>query len=191
MRVRGQLLDSYILAESSRGLVIVDQHAAHERIRFEELYEAWKRRRIASQGLLVPITVDLTASEMGLVEEHREELGAFGLEVEDFGAATVSIRTLPQGVELDSGESLLRDLLTGFGEEPEASGDGEDSQAVRALYTVACRSAVKFGDRLSIEDMQALVDRLATVPRRDVCPHGRPAILSLQEVDLRRAFERG
>ena len=191
LQVRGQLLDSYILAESKNGLVIIDQHAAHERIRFEELYAAWKKRQIASQSLLIPITVDVPHAQMELIGEHRQTLLSLGLEVEPFGAETVSIRSLPQGVSLEAGEGLLGDILAGLTGEPGVDGDGEDARAVQALYTVACRSAVKFGDRLDVDVMQAIVDRLASVPRRDVCPHGRPAVLALNEKDLRRAFDRG
>ena len=191
IRVRGQLLDSYILAESEKGLVIIDQHAAHERIRFEELYAAWKKRQIASQCLLIPIAVDLPPAQMETIEEHARTLLSFGLEVEPFGQGTVSIRSIPHGISLESGEELLKDILSNLTGDPGVDGDGEDARAVRALYTVACRSAVKFGDRLSMEEMQSIVDRLATVPRRDVCPHGRPAVLAIREKDLRRAFDRG
>ncbi len=191
IQVIGQLLDSYILAQAPNGLIVIDQHAAHERIRFEEVYAQWKKRQVVAQALLIPLTVDLSATEMALSIEHRETLLSFGLDVEPFGSNTVSVRALPQGVEFDAGESLLRDVLNSLTGNPAVDGTGEDQRAVHALYTVACRSAIKFGDRLSLEDMQALIKKLRTVPRRDVCPHGRPAILSLKESDLRRAFERG
>lgn len=185
LTVRGQVMNCYIVAESGEGMFIIDQHAAHERLKFEEFLEQSKKASIASQVLLVPLTVELSADEVILLEEHAPILDRLGFEVEEFGPQTYVIRALPSHCTLDDAETFLKDVLG------EIQGEGSVAEKQeRALHTMACRAAVKFGDPLTDDDMTNIVRGLETIPRRNVCPHGRPAILYLNDANLRKLFKR-
>jgi len=184
--VRGQLTDSYILAEGEEGLFIIDQHAAHERILFEQFLSQSKRGSLPSQRLLFPVTIDLSPAEMETLSGSIQMFGQLGIEVEEFGPTTCAIRAMPGDLSIESVEEFLKDLLA------EIENEGSSSEKrERALHTLACRAAVKFGDRLDNQTMQNIVERLRGVPRRDFCPHGRPAVVHLSERALRKVFRRG
>ncbi len=185
LQVRGQLLDSYILAESSEGLYIIDQHAAHERLKFEEFLTASQNKPLASQSLLFPLTIDLSPGEVAVLEDNLTIFQQFGFEIEPFGPQTFIIRSTPSSLDFDSAEEFIKDLLA----EIENEGSTEEKRQ-RALHTMACRAAVKFGDSLTHDAMESIIRGLEAIPRRNVCPHGRPSILFVSDHSLQRLFKR-
>lgn len=185
LHVRGQLLNSYILAESEEGLYIIDQHAAHERLKFEEFLQASEKAPLASQAMLFPLTVDFAPEEIALLEENNELLMQFGFQVEPFGPRTFAIQAVPSHMRIEDAEGFIRDLLAQI----QNVGDAQERHE-RTLHTMACRAAVKFGDTLAQAEMEAIVRGLECIPRRNVCPHGRPSILFVADNTLRRLFKR-
>jgi len=185
LTVLGQLMNSYILAEGKEGLFIIDQHAAHERLLFEQLLNQSQNAPLASQTLLFPITLDFAPDEAGLVEEIAGLLRSLGFSIEPFGGHTFVVRSIPSNLGIDESEQFIKDFLGEVRHEGSASEYKE-----KALHTLACRAAVKFGDRLSLPEMEGILRGLERIPRRNVCPHGRPAILFIAEAALQKAFKR-
>ena len=185
-RLVGQLMDSYIVAEGPGGLVLVDQHAAHERIVYNRLAASARARHL--QALLVPVLLQLTPVQAACLEETRAELLAAGLEVEDFGTNVARLvaydPVLPSG-RLDRLALEVLDSLVSEGREVDLH-----RRLERALYTVACHSAVRFGQRLSREEMEQLLRDLEVADPGITCPHGRPTLLEIAEARLRREFRR-
>ncbi len=185
LRVLGQLKNSYILAQGRDGLYVIDQHAAHERLMFEKLLAQAQNAPLASQALLFPLTIDFPPNEAGGVEENLGYLRTLGFELEAFGPRTYVARAIPTSLEMDQVEGFIKDVLA----ELRLEGSAQERKE-RALQTLACRAAVKFGDPLTFEEMEAIVRGLRQIPRRNVCPHGRPAILYVADTSLERAFKR-
>ena len=185
LRVCGQVLESYILAESADGLYLIDQHAAHERLKFEEFLVAFQNKQTPSQPLLFPLTIELSQDDMLLLQEEGDSLSCLGFEMEPFGPTTFVVRSLPAGLDMNDAEVLVKDLIGELRHE----GSRAERQE-RALHTMACRAAVKFGQRLTHEEMESIIEGLQTIPRRNVCPHGRPAVLFIEDGLLRKLFKR-
>ncbi|HQL64167.1 MAG TPA: DNA mismatch repair endonuclease MutL, partial [bacterium] len=185
LRVLGQLANSYILAESNGALFIIDQHAAHERILFERFLAHSARGPLASQILLFPATIDLSPAEMPVLLESQDIFHRLGFDLEPFGLSTYAVRAIPGDLNMEAASELVRDMVTAL------QGEGNIEEKVeRALHTLACRAAVKFGDPLDRDSMEAIANNLRSIPRRDFCPHGRPSIVCLSLETLRKAFRR-
>ena len=185
LTVLGQLLDSYILAQGSDGLYIIDQHAAHERILFDRFLVRSQQASLASQSLLFPLTFDFSPEEMVLLGEMADEITRLGIDMEPFGPQTYVCRAVPNNLGLDEVDSFIRDLMG----EWKLEGTAQEKRE-RALRTLACRAAIKFGDRLKPDEMEGVIRELEKIPRRNVCPHGRPSILFISDDALRRSFKR-
>jgi len=185
-RLVGQVMDSYIVAEGPLGLVLVDQHAAHERIVYNRLVATASARQ--RQPLLVPILLHLTPVQAACLEDCRADLASAGLEVEDFGANVARLvaydPVLPER-RLDRLALEVIDTLVGEGVEVDLH-----RRLERAMYTVACHSAVRFGQRLAREEMEELLRDLEVADPGITCPHGRPTLLEIPETRLRREFKR-
>jgi DNA mismatch repair protein MutL len=196
LRSLGQVHDSWIVAQSPDGLVIIDQHAAHERI----VYERCLRDSLesATQRLLVPLTLDLGRVESQAVVSNLDILGWLGFETEEFGAASFVVRSVPAMVADKSYVEVFRDIIDELvhdlasGEsKAEAAGDGPlDSQRREIAARCACKMAVKSGDRLSADEINRLIADLAAAQNNRTCPHGRPTMLSLTKDFLERKFKR-
>ena len=185
LAVRGQLLNSYILAEGRDGLYVIDQHAAHERLLFEQFLRRAESAPLAGQSLLFPLTVDFSPEEAALATEWLEILRPLGFDLETFGPRTFVIRSLPSTLKMEEAEGFLKDLFS------ELRGEGSAREKRdRALHTLACRAAVKFGDPLTQAEMEGILQGLSAIPRRNVCPHGRPNVLFVSDASLRRLFKR-
>ncbi len=170
--------------------MIVDQHALHERIRYNELSARLAGGGLSGQRLLIPQTLRVSTAEEQLLLDHRELLAGLGVEVEPFGPSTVAIQQFPtllteRGVEPGD---FLRELL-------DELSDDDTADAERLLENVlammACKSAVKAGDPLSLEEMADLLARSDGLDKRSSCPHGRPTTLTLSLRDLEKQFHRG
>jgi DNA mismatch repair protein MutL len=185
---RAQLHDTYIIAETRDGLVIVDQHAAHERLVFERLKESLAENRVASQALLLPEVVDLGAAGAGRVAERAAELAALGLEVEPFGAGAVVVRAIPALLRDGDVQGLIRDLADELAEWGTTT--TLDGRLLDVCATMACHGSVRAGRRLSVVEMNALLRQMEATPLSGQCNHGRPTHVTLKLADVEKLFGR-
>jgi DNA mismatch repair protein MutL len=188
LRVVGQVLSTYLVCEGPQGLLIVDQHAAHERVTFQRL----KRERIhesaSSQPLLVPVSIELTASEHAKLTECHSIFEKAGIEVEHFGETTWRIKALPTALAGVDAERLVRDLTQHLSEFPDAAPLEDYLQEVSAC--AACHRSVRAGDRLQAPEIRALLQAMDEVDFGDLCPHGRPVYVEWTNKDLEKLFHR-
>jgi DNA mismatch repair protein MutL len=191
----GQLRASYLLAETEDGLIVIDQHAAHERILYEGLRKQWLETGVARQGLLIPETVTLTPTSLAAVEEAEELIERLGFEIEVFGEGAVLCRAIPAELAGQEAAGLVTELA-GALEEVDRGGES-DASAIRWLprldrlfATLACHSARRFGDRLPEAEQRAIVSGLDTIPWAPTCPHGRPVAILIPHSDLELRFRR-
>jgi len=193
--VLGQLRASYLLAETEDGLIVVDQHAAHERILYEGLRKQWLESGVARQGLLTPITVSLSPGAAAALEEGRELAERLGFEIEGFGEGSVLVRSIPAELTGQDVTRLVVELGSALEEMPRDS--ESDASAIRWLpsldrlfATLACHSARRFGDRLPEAEQRAILEGLDTIPWAPTCPHGRPVAILIRHDDLELRFRR-
>ncbi|MBP0614196.1 DNA mismatch repair endonuclease MutL [Jiella mangrovi] len=185
---RAQLHGNYIVAETESGLVIVDQHAAHERLVYEALKEAIHGRALASQMLLIPEIVDLTAEDAERLAEHAEGLAALGLHIERFGPAAIAVRETPAILGQGDIAKLVRDLsdeLAEFG-----TSDTVKSRIDHIAATIACHGSVRSGRVLKLDEMNALLRQMEKTPSASQCNHGRPTFIELGLADIEKMFGR-
>lgn len=184
-----QLAGIYILAENDRGLIIVDMHAAHERILYEKLKDSFDDDRLTGQPLLVPTSVVVSETEATRAEDARDILARVGLTVDRSGPTTLLIREIPALLKQGDAEKLLRDLLADM-EETGISNRVEET-CHEILATMACHSSVRANRSLTHAEMNALLRQMESTERADQCNHGRPTWTSMSLADLDRLFLRG
>ena len=184
-----QLNGVYVLAESAEGLIVVDIHAAHERIGYERLKRAWSAGRIVSQPLLVPQSVRLEPREADQLDAQRETLARLGLVLDRLGMDRVVVREVPALLRQADLDALVRDLLADLAEQGESTRLAAAIDSV--LATLACHSAVRANRRLTLDEMNALLRDMERTERIDQCNHGRPTWVRLSHADLDRLFLRG
>lgn len=186
LRLIGVVFETFILIEYDDHLLMIDQHAVHERLLFDELYEAWSKQS-AAQELLVPLVVSITAREMALIEQHQEELAALGLTLEPFGQQEVQIRSVPMVLGQPQAESFLKEVLDELMSE---RGNITMEKRRAAILQIACKKAVKGGDHLSEAQIRDLVERMMEQKVTPTCPHGRPLVIALSHQELEKRFHR-
>jgi len=184
-----QLHQTYILAPIAGGLLIVDQHAAHERILYEEAITRFKTRSATSQGLLFSLPVDLSRDEFDLLLEVKEALEALGFELEALSPPTVMVRGVPGEIGARDPATLLRDVLDGMGEHHGRS-LAKDEPWDRVAKSFACHAAVRAGETLSREEMNHLIDRLFATDLPHGDPHGRATFVRVDLHELNQRFGR-
>jgi DNA mismatch repair protein MutL len=184
-----QIHDTYVLAETRSGLLIIDQHSAHERVLFQQMMEHFGNGGQASQRLLFPLTLRLTPAEFAVVEDLRSLFEQTGFEIEPFGGRTVIVHAAPVPHPYFDAERCLRDMIAELATGSELTRAARN-QHERIAMTFACKAAVKAGQRLSAREMSELFDRLfaTELPYHDV--HGRPTIVRLSLDELQRRFGR-
>lgn len=182
-----QLHRTYILAPVRGGLVIIDQHAAHERVLYEEARARLEGQRGAAQGLLFPTLVDLTRAQFELLLEMGPYLSQLGWDLSPLGAPTVVIQGVPSGLRVENPGQLLQDVLDGIGE---GTATAQDDLVERLACSHACHAAWRAGDILTRPEMSALVDRLFATTRPHGDPHGRPTFVRMDLEELHRRFGR-
>jgi DNA mismatch repair protein MutL len=184
-----QLHGVYILSQTRKGLVIVDAHAAHERVTYERLKNQAREDGIPGQPLLVPVAMDVTAAEADRLVDHAPVLERLGIVVGRTGPESIAIRSMPSILAGADAEMLLRDLLSDLAEHGEVQRIEQVMDA--ALATAACHASVRANRSLSVPEMNALLRAMEATDRADQCSHGRPTWteLSLQELD--QLFMRG
>lgn len=183
-----QLHDTYIVAQTTDGLVIVDQHAAHERLVYERIKAAGEGAAPKRQSLLVPEVVELAEDEAAVVLERQDELSAYGLIVEDFGPGTVLVREVPAVLGDFDIKGMVKDIACDLAEL------GQDvtlkDRIAETLGNHACRNSVRAGRRLTTEEMNALLRQMEATPHSGQCNHGRPTYVELKLKDVERLFGR-
>ena len=187
-RIIGQMHNSYIIACDTHGLLIVDQHAAHERILFEKLAAEVHTGRIETQGLLIPLSFELTPAQMAVIERALPELARNGFDVEPFGGTSIIIRSVP-AIARDADFRALFDEITEALDDDERGFDIEKVRERIAIKT-ACQAAIKVNMPLSPEKMRQLLDELAGTSAPTNCPHGRPTVLRFSLYEIEKNFGR-
>ncbi|MBD59869.1 MAG: DNA mismatch repair protein MutL, partial [Citromicrobium sp.] len=195
---RGQVANTYIVAEAADGLVLVDQHAAHERLTLERLRAAGASDAVArSQALLMPEVVEMSEAECDRLESIAEDLDRLGLAVERFGPAAMLVRSLPHALPKADPHALLRDIADDLAKNGvEGAGEGEGGSLLLTekieyvLATMACHGSVRAGRTLRVEEMNALLREMERTPRSGQCNHGRPTWVKLSMEEVEKLFGR-
>jgi len=184
-----QMHDRYLVVETAAGIEVIDQHALHERLLYEKFKTAVEAGGLEVQPLLVPEKVDLAPAELELVHEHAGTLERAGMRIEPFGGSTVIVTSKPALAGDTSAGAIVREVLDRLASTA-ASGGGTSMLVDEVLHGLACRAAIKAGDRLSEAEVAALVRERRIVAESHHCPHGRPTSLTLSRQDLDRQFRR-
>jgi DNA mismatch repair protein MutL len=185
---RAQLHETYVVAQTADGIVIVDQHAAHERLVYERMKQALARGAVARQPLLIPEVVDLDPSDVVRVMGRAADLAELGLVVEEFGPDAVVVREVPAMLGKLDVKGLVRDLADDIAETGKALSLKERLEEVSG--TLACHMSVRAGRRLNAEEMNALLREMEATPHSGQCNHGRPTYVELKLADIERLFGR-
>lgn len=184
LRPLGQVMDGYLVAESDAGLVLVDQHAAHERILYNRYLARLREGTSPSQPLLLPDVIEVTPALAAVAADHQDRLRSAGFEVEPFGPRAVRLAATPVDMAAGRAAEALRELLELLAE------SGSDARSETLAASLACHSAVRFGDLLEPAEQRTLLVELEQAPDAVTCPHGRPTRLVIGWTDLRRHFRR-
>jgi DNA mismatch repair protein MutL len=183
-----QVHDCYLIVETTEGITLIDQHALHERVMYEQLRRRVLDGVVESQRMLVPETIDVSPGEAALLIEHRDVLTQLGFEVEEFGKGTVLLSAYPAILHRADHARLVRDVAEQL--------DGPEKNPSRRdildslLHMMACKAAVKAGDRLAAEEIESLLEQRHLIDDAHHCPHGRPTALNLSRAELDRQFGR-
>ena len=185
---RGQVHENYIIAQTADGIVIVDQHAAHERLVYERLKRQMADNGVAAQALLIPEVVELSADDCARLLAVAEDLARFGLTIEPFGGGAIAVRETPALLGEVNAKAMLHDIL-------DELADQGSSQLVQAkleaiLSRVACHGSIRSGRRMRAEEMNALLREMEATPHSGQCNHGRPTYVELKLSDIERLFGR-
>ena len=184
LRVVGQMSNTYIIAEGPDGMYLIDQHAAHERVLFEKIRNERMRCAIEIQGLLQPVTVELTVRQQELMESQSEALSEYGFGIEHFGERTYLVRSVPALLKGQNVAQSLVEVLDFL-----AEGEKGDRREEIAI-SLACHGAVRAGQALSHEEMRDLIRQLEQASQPRTCPHGRPTMIHLSSLQLEKGFGR-
>ena len=188
LRYLGQVLDTYLLCATENGLLAVDQHAAHERLLFETLKRQFSGKKIARQTLLFPKVLECTLEEIQILRQYGEEIAALGVEIEDFGGGSQVVKAVPAVLGRSPVEEVMAGIFSRFAE----SGSGKGGvRAEEVLSDMACKAAIKAGQRLSPTEAQALLDEMQRAEVFSHCPHGRPVAKSFTAYEIKKWFYRG
>jgi DNA mismatch repair protein MutL len=189
LRIVGQVLSGYIICEGDEGVVVIDQHAAHERVAFERLREQRLRGRVEVQPLLVPQTIELSPGELELLEASAPDLASLGLEIESFGAHAAIVRTVPAVFPAKDAAPLVRAVAADLAEVERTRRVEDHTEDL--LATIACHSVVRVGQRLSDTEIRGLLEAMDAIDLSTNCPHGRPVTTLLTRSEIERRFGRG
>jgi DNA mismatch repair protein MutL len=188
LKVIGQYDNLYIFCQSSDGLVVIDQHAAHERLLFEKLKEQFLQGTITRQTLLFPETIELSVADIQKVEQYGDEIDKMGFTVREFGGNSYVISAVPAlGTHLAAAELFL-DILEQFGSSSSSQRKGSLLEDI--LASMACKAAVKAGDKLPLEEIEALLESMAKADLFSHCPHGRPVLKQFSAGEIKKWFHR-
>ena len=167
-------------------MMIIDQHAAHERLKYEELKKEIENSKVYSQPMVVPVVANLTSNEKAVFAENQEFITSLGFEAEDFDEKSVIIRAVPSS-QTDDVEDLFVEILSQLDDNKR---EVISDKRQRLLYTIACKAAIKANHRLSENEQKELVKKVLELENINTCPHGRPIIVSMTQKELEKEFKR-
>lgn len=186
-RLIGQLFKTYWLIEYDGKFFIMDQHAAHEKVKYEELMENYKNKKIYSQYLMPPAVVTLSAAEIEFLHENMEMFEALGYQIENFGGREFKLNAVPDNLFGLDGRELFIDFIA------DASSSAKKvtiDTFIHKLSTMACKAAIKGNTEISFKEADALIDQLLNLENPYTCPHGRPTVISMTEAEIEKKFKR-
>ena len=186
-RIIGQVFDTYWLIEFEDKLMMIDQHAAHEKVNYERLMKRYHEKNVLSQGLMPPVIVSLSGQEESVLKNHLDTFAALGFEIEAFGGSEYALRSVPVDLygcdEREMFLEVLDSLLYG-------TGFGSIRVIEEKIASMSCKAAVKGNNKLSVPEAEALIDELLTLDNPYNCPHGRPTIVTISKTEMERKFKR-
>ena len=184
--ILGQLFDTYWLVAFKDKLYIIDQHAAHEKVKYEEFMKKYSEKDLVSQTLNPPIVVSLSAKEESVLKEHWDTFSSLGFNIEEFGGNEYALRCVPMDLYGQNEHSLFVSILDELCED-----DNKASLTIeQKIASMACKAAVKGNNKLSTKEMSALIDKLLELENPYNCPHGRPTIISMSKYEIEKKFKR-
>jgi len=181
-----QIHNKYLISQVKSGMVIIDQHVAHERILYEEALKSMESQQWHAQQLLFPQVVDLSIDDFNTILEILPYLEKLGFKVKEFGKSTVAVEAVPAGMKWGDEGKVIKNIIDYYKEYGEKNTNIQSK--VAAAYS--CKAAIKAGDKLTEEEMQNLVDRLFATENPYFCPHGRPIIVNMTLDEIDKRFER-
>ena len=187
LAIIGEVFDTYWLAQFEDKFYIIDQHAAHEKVRYERLLKELKNKTVASQQITPPVVLHLDSKEEQALLSYRDYFTSLGFEIEEFGTGSVAIRSMP--VDLYGCEEMefFREVLDELCENPMKD---QPDVILNKLASMACKAAVKGNNSLTLEEVSALLDEMLTLDNPYHCPHGRPTIISMSRYEIEKKFKR-
>ncbi|WP_027307508.1 DNA mismatch repair endonuclease MutL [Caloramator sp. ALD01] len=186
LTVVGQLHFTYIIAEASEGFYLIDQHAAHERILFEKYLNEYNCGNLNKQILLSPIILEFSPSDKEKIFDNTSLLNRLGFDFEDFGGTTISLRTVPNNIKIKNYKQLIEEILLNINNGIELNTNAIE----KIIYTMACKNAIKAGDKLNYQEILNLIKELSKCQNPFTCPHGRPTMIKFEYIDLEKKFKR-
>lgn len=186
-RIIGQVFDTYWIAVYQDKMILIDQHAAHEKVKYERLIRQFQEGRADSQNLMPPVIVTLTGAEAALLAQYREYFEQLGFEIDSFGGSSYALRAVPCDLYGHCSGDFLQEVLDELagGQRP-----GTPAAVAQRIATMACKAAVKGNNRMSAAEMQELLEQLLTLDNPYHCPHGRPTMIVMTKQELERKFKR-
>ena len=186
-RIIGQVFETYWLIEFEDKLLMIDQHAAHEKVNYERLMKQYHEKSVLSQGLLPPVIVSLSGQEEAVLKDNMDTFSALGFEIEAFGGSEYALRSVPVDLYGCNEREMFLEVLDGL-----LSGTGFSGIRVieEKIASMSCKAAVKGNNKMSTQEAEALIDELLTLDNPYNCPHGRPVIVSMTKTEMDRKFKR-
>lgn len=185
--VIGQIFNTYIIAQKDDKMLLIDQHAAHERLKYEALKQSLSQKQLLPQMLIEPAIVKMTGTEFSAFSDIKSTLYDMGFECDEFGDDEIIVRGAPDGLEASEIEGLILELVTNAGN---MKHELISERNERMLYTIACKAAIKANHKLSKTEMEALVRDVLCLKNINTCPHGRPIIISMSKKEIEKEFKR-
>jgi len=184
----GQLHGTYIVAQNEDGLYLIDQHAAHERINYEHYYELFGQPEQASQELIVPITLEFTPSDASTLLQRLPAFARAGVQLEHFGGNSFIVRAYPHWLPTGEEQRIIEDMAEWILSEKQHVDIGKLRE--QAAIMCSCKSSIKANERLTVPEMESLLQRLGQCRNPFTCPHGRPITVSFSNYELEKMFKR-
>ncbi len=185
--VIGQIFDTYIIIQKDDKMLLIDQHAAHERLNYESLKADMQERGVTSQMMLIPVDVQLNESEFDVYNDHIQLFNDLGFEIDIKKDCMLSITSVPSDISYSDTEPLFFELLTAVADMKQ---DIIAAEKERLLYTISCKAAIKANMKISVEEMKQLAEKVFKLKNINTCPHGRPIVIEMTKKELEKAFDR-
>lgn len=187
VRIIGQLFDTYWMLQKGQELLIMDQHAAHEKVLYEKLLKSYRKQQVYRQQLLPPVILNLTIKELDFVKTYEKMLMEFGFTLEEFGSDAYCLRTIPSNLFGMDAQVFFRELLDGMEEEVKKT---DVEMVLDKIATMACKSAIKANQKMSVEEAKELLKECEKLENPYTCPHGRPILISISKREIEKKFKR-